>query len=263
MLLRAAKHVHAARAQRALYQRVVRKAINSAKNNLPHKDSTYTFVVDYGQNMSLPSFNKEQPGVVYYYSPLSVYNLGVVNHAHVYDGDLTNPREHMHAHVYHEGTAKKGMNNVCSLIMKTLLQLNLLRAGNAAEELNIVFDNCTGQNKNNTVLRLVPFLIEMGFFLKVNFIFLVVGHTKNAADRLFNSLKKIYRNENLYTMPQMLEALDTSKRVTVTEAVESDFLDYSTYFDLFYRPYKNQILQNHIFSCCIDDAKDNELIVKF
>ena len=77
------------------------------------------------------------------------------------------------------------MNNVCSLIMKTLSDLNLLRGNEAGKELNIVFDNCTGQNKNNTVLRLVPFLVEMGFFEKVNFVFLVVGHTKNAADNPF------------------------------------------------------------------------------
>ena len=97
MLLRAAKHVHAARAQRALYQLAVRKAILDAKNKKTHKDRTYTFVVDYGQNMSLPSFNKEQPGTIYYYSPLSVYNLGMVDHAHVYEDETNNPREHMYA----------------------------------------------------------------------------------------------------------------------------------------------------------------------
>ena len=69
----------------------------------------------------------------------------------------------MFVHVYHEGIAKKGMYNVCSLIMKTLSDLNLLRGDEAGKELHIIFDNCTGQNKNNTVLRLVPFLVEMFF----------------------------------------------------------------------------------------------------
>ena len=135
----------------------------------------------------------------------------------------------MFAHVYHEGIAKKGMNNVCSLIMKTLSDLNLLRGDEAGKELNIVFDNCTGQNKNNTVLRPVPFLVEMVFFEKVNFVFLVVGHTKNAADRLFNALKKNYRKENLYTMKQLIDALNSSRRVTVVESEEKDFLDYESF----------------------------------
>ena len=127
MLLRAAKHIHAARSQRSLYQKLVRKAINDAKAKLQHKDRAYTLVVDYGQNMELPSFKSEQPGTVYYYSPLNIYNLGIVNHAHVYEGREDDPKAHMHAHVYHEGVAKKGMNNVCSLIMKTLSDLNMLR----------------------------------------------------------------------------------------------------------------------------------------
>ncbi len=83
----------------------------------------YTFVVDYGQNMELPSYNAEQPGCTYYYSPLSIYNLGVVNHTHVYEDERVS--KHMHAHVYHEGIGKKGANNVLSLVIKTLRQLNL------------------------------------------------------------------------------------------------------------------------------------------
>ena len=82
------------------------------------------FVVDYRQNMELPIFNKEQPGVTYYCSPLSIYNLGIVDHAHIYDNGEVN--EHLHVHDYHEGIGKKGSNNVSSLIMKigTLNGLN-------------------------------------------------------------------------------------------------------------------------------------------
>ena len=89
-------------------------------------------MVDYGQNMELPIFNMEQLGCTYYYSPLSVYNLGVVEHAHKYNnGTVT---EHMHCHVYNEGVGKKGANNVSSLIIKTLRQLNLLRDDSAGGE---------------------------------------------------------------------------------------------------------------------------------
>jgi hypothetical protein len=59
-----------------------------------------------------------------------VYNLGVVNYAHNY-GDLNaegkrDIKEHMHAHVYHEGIGKKGANNVASLVMKTLIDLGMM-----------------------------------------------------------------------------------------------------------------------------------------
>lgn len=45
--------------------------------------------------------------------------------------------------------------------------------------------------KNNTVLKLVSFLVEMGYFEEVVFHFLFVGHTKNC-DRYFNLLKQIH-----------------------------------------------------------------------
>ena len=67
-------------------------------------------------------------------------------------------KEHMYPYLHHEGVSKKGANNVALLIMKTLQQLNLLCKDSAGGELNIIFDNCLGQNKNNTVLKLVAWI---------------------------------------------------------------------------------------------------------
>ena len=55
----------------------------------------------------------------------------------------------------------------------------------------IFIDNCTGRNKNDyTVLKFLVYLTEMGYYSKVTFVFLKVGHTKNPADCLFNLFKK-------------------------------------------------------------------------
>ncbi len=114
MMLDAAEHIKMARSQCKLYQDKVEKAVKSVDK--PHIERMYTFVVDYGQNMELPVFNKEQPGCTYYFSPMKVSNLGVVNHAHKYpDGSVS---AHMHCHVYTDAVGKKGANNVASLIMK-------------------------------------------------------------------------------------------------------------------------------------------------
>ncbi len=85
LLLDAAKHVQMAREQIALYRAHVAEAVCDATDGKSHSERRYSFVVDYGQNMQVPIFNKEQPGSTYYFSPLSVYNLGMVDHAHVYD----------------------------------------------------------------------------------------------------------------------------------------------------------------------------------
>ena len=252
MLIRAAKHVRMAQVQRLVYVQLVHKARQHARLNLPHSMRSYTFVCDYGQNMELPIFNHEQPGCSYYFSPLSVYNFGVVDQAYIdSDGEI---RDHMHAHVYHEGVGKKGANNVCSLIVKTLRLIGILRENDMGGELNIVFDNCSGQNKNNTVLKLLVWLTEMGYFRKINFVFLIVGHTKNAADRIFNLLKVEYQLKNLSTMVQLVRTLDKSKHVTIHTSATSDFVDWNYFLDLFYRDFTKAgvgglIKSNHIFSC--------------
>ncbi len=87
-----------------------------------------------------------------------------------------------------------------------------------------------------------------GDFLEINFIFLVIGHTKNAADRLFNSLKIMYRKTNLYTFNQLVEALGMSWTITVHSTMSKDFLNYGNLFDFFYKKLTGNIKQNHIFN---------------
>ena len=79
-------------------------------------------------------------------------------------------------------------------------------------------------HRRNTHLKLLVFLVELKYFKKVQLMFLIIGHTKNACDHLFNALKNLYRQENIYTFPQLLIRLDKSDKVTVTESVEADFL---------------------------------------
>ena len=104
-------------------------------------------------------------------------------------------------------------------------------------------------------MKLLVYLTEMGFFKKVQFIFLIVGHTKNAADRLFNVLKLLYRKDNIATMTKLLKALSTSDQVTVVPAEEDNFKDYTTFLNLFYGNFTKKIKKNHIFSCSFKDNR--------
>lgn len=122
-------------------------------------------------------FYEEQPGMRYYFSSLTVDNLAVVNHGHAKeDGSID---VHMHCHRYHKGVGKKGADNVASLIIKSLMSANIICEDDWGKKLTIVCNNCTGQNKNNTVPKLVPFLVELGYFEEVVSIFwlLVIQRT--------------------------------------------------------------------------------------
>ena len=45
--------------------------------------------------------------------------------------------------------------------MKTMRTMDIIREDMVDGELTIVFDNCSGQNKNNTILKLLVFLVEL------------------------------------------------------------------------------------------------------
>jgi hypothetical protein len=176
--------------------------------------------------MGLPQLGEHQVGATYYYSPLTINCFGI---ADVY---LEQPK--LSAYIYHEGEGKKGGNNVASLIMKHIIDRDWHKERGGRGELNIIMDNCAGQNKNKMVLRLAPFLVELGWYQKVNMIFLVAGHTKNAADWLFNLLKKEYQKSNIYNMQQLVNKLNDHRLIHAVKVGAEDFYDFNSYFDSIY-----------------------------
>jgi hypothetical protein len=57
--------------------------------------------------------------------------------------------------------------------------------------------------------------------------FLIVGYTKNAADRLFNFLKIEYQKQNIFTMESLVDLLTTPKLVTVLLTSPNHFFAYN------------------------------------
>ena len=225
LIAKAAKHCKQAQAMRTVFNNVKLLA-QQANESTPHAERIYCIVVDYCMNLAVPYFGSEQPGETYYYSPLNVFLLGIV--------DVSN-NDHLHAFTYTEGEGKKGGNNVASLIYKFLQSQGWVRDDEIGGNLSIFMDNCSGQNKNRMVLRLALYLVERGFFKTVRFEFFIRGHTKNPADRKFNILKKEYRKKNVYTMEALVKVLNENEGVTCTKVVPADFGDWDKLLDKFYR----------------------------
>ena len=95
--------------------------------------------------------------------------------------------------MYTEAEGGKSGNLVASLIMKYLFDRGLLER-RQRYKLKIIMDNCTGQNKNNHVIYIAPYLTMKKHFEHLSILFLVAGNRKNTADQLFNLLKKDYKN---------------------------------------------------------------------
>jgi hypothetical protein len=189
LILSASRHVTMAKTQRLLYQEKKRQAVET-KDNRP-SERILCYVGDYAQNLCLPNFASEQPGDTYYLSPLNCFCFGMV--------DCSAVPTRIAGLMYTEDIGRKGGNNVASLIWYNLQRLGVINTPEPFKEINIVMDNCGGQNKNRMVLRLLFYLVKRKVATVARIIFLVRGHTKNDCDRLFNLLKKDYRKCNVYT----------------------------------------------------------------
>jgi hypothetical protein len=204
-----------------------------------------------------------------------LFGFGVVDVSIV--GTNGKEADHLFFHLYQEGYGLKGGSNVASLLMKTLIKTKTLRLDDngdtiCGKELNIVMDNCGGQNKNNFVLLLAPYLVELGYFKRVNMIFLVVGHTKNVCDQRFNNLKQEYHRSQVFTLSQAVEVLDECQFVTVWPVdVNNDWKDYESFL---LQPYqklsksKLKITSNHIFCAetiqnSVDGNENNRSSMRF
>ena len=201
------------------------EAKNDFLQNIQWPHRRFTWCGDYCQNIDVPHFGSEQPGETYYYSPLSVSCFGLVDHS---TGILS-------AFCYTEGQGKKGGNNVSSLIFKKLKDdgiLDLARTQGPGAEFNLIFDNCAGQNKNRMVLRFAQYLVDTDIFLKVNVIFLVMGHTKNICDRRFKDMKKNFHLKNVYSYAQLIKVLgkDNEKYVKVNRVEPEEFFNWDKFF---------------------------------
>lgn len=202
--------------------------------------SSFCLVADYAQNLGLPHFGGEQPGDTYYFSPLAVYCFGVV--------DASRSPEVLHCFGYTEDQGSKGGNNVASLLLRALHQLEILEDGKCAKRLSFIMDNCSGQNKNGHVLRLALWLVEVGYFQTVEFIFYVRGYTKNLCDRMFNLLKKRYHQSQIYSVEGLKEKLNSLDNVHYYHVDCETFYDVNAMLSQCYKPFPTgSIKQNHFF----------------
>ena len=139
------------------------------------------------------------------------------------------------------------------------LKLQGLINGRTAQEINLVFDNCAGQNKNRMVSRLLFYFVKLKICTTARAIFLVKGHTKNDCDRMFNLLKQIYRKMDVFTPSELLVLMNQHPQCKAV-AMEPD--DFKNWDELENRMVKKAegILANHIFTVKARDS--NRMMVQ-
>ena len=171
---------------------------------------------------------KDQPGTVYFFVPLNVYCLGIV--------DCNSIEDHLHTYMYLKVEGGKGGIKVAILIMTYLSDKGYLN-GTTQLDLSIIMDNCCiffCKNKNNYVLRLLAYLTMNKYFERVQIVFLVANHTKNTAERLFNLLKIDYRKENVFSLSELIQVCNQNEYVTAHKVNWKVFDNWNEYCDLYF-----------------------------
>ena len=97
-------------------------------------------------------------------------------------------------------------------------------------------------------------------------LFYVAGHTKNVADRWFNTLKRNYRRKNIYTYNQLLKNFQTNPRITVVPYVDGTMKKWRSFCDQFYKTIGDGesieggfIGPNHLF--VVEEASPTTMVI--
>ena len=107
-------HIEEAQSLRQEARKAVAQAKEDTQNNVPVNEIHIVVIVDFYQNVQLPSHKKDQPRETYFFVPLNIYVLGVV--------DCNGGKSHLHVYMYTEAEGDKDANTVASLIMIYLFE---------------------------------------------------------------------------------------------------------------------------------------------
>ena len=154
------------------------------------------FHFDFQKNMPTP---KLTVGEQFYQRLLWTYLFGVFSAS----------SQLMTAFMWHELLAKRGSNDVISCLDYFINQTSFGRTG---AKHNIWWaDNCPGQNKNNCIMWFFQDLIRRGVYSRIDYKFLVPGHTYGPTDRHFAIIEKhAERVEVVYTPEEWYQHVSES-----------------------------------------------------
>ena len=76
-------------------------------------------------------------------------------------------------------------------------------------------DNCAGQNKNRTVVSYVVWRILAGLHKEIHLSFMMAGHVRCLVDGCFRLVKSRYRRCDTFTLPQLVDIVNTSATCNV------------------------------------------------
>ena len=181
-LLRQEEHLRLAMQQRTEYQATCAACVELAtQHNIKelgkseNPPSTFHYSFDFAQQIHYPA-NPLQPGPIFFKTPRKMQFFAV--HAEGIS-------RQMNYLIDEASSCGKGANVVISMVHHFLQTY-----GVGEDHLELHADNCSGQNKNNHMMRYLMWRVGTGLHKSACISFMVAGHTKFAPDWGFGLLKR-------------------------------------------------------------------------
>ena len=162
----------------------------------------YSF--DFAQQVHYPS-NPLQPGPIYFLTPRKVAIFGVCCEAL--------PRQ-VNFLIDEASDTGKGANTVVSLLDFFFSHHSL-----GETDVSLHADNCSGQNKNNTMVQYLMWRVMTGLHHTISLHFMITGHTKFSPDACFGLVKRKFRKTAVSSLDDLAKVVDGSACVNVSQLV--------------------------------------------
>lgn len=202
-------------------------------------DAVDMFHLDFQQNLPTP---KLTVGEQFYLRLLWTYLFGI----YCASTQLTA------AYMWHEMVARRGANDVISCLSHFIYHSRLGRTG--AKWSIWWADNCPGQNKNNYIMWFFQELIRQKVYSRIDYKFLVVGHTYGPTDRSFGVIEHYTsRIETVYTPHQWYgHVRNAATGIEVNVMEQSSFRNYRQHLRKIYTERSQDIEKKPLdFSGCL------------
>ena len=131
----------------------------------------------------------------------------------------------MTSYIRHKKDRRSGANKIVSYFYRYFKDCCFLDCQHYGS-LTLVTDNCGGQNKNQTVLHFLMWLVEVEFFPMMKFVFLIKGYTKNAYNHMFNLINLDYHCQDSWSFKQVMKHIKKNKHITVNPMEQKNFYNF-------------------------------------
>ena len=167
-------------------------------------NTTAHYSFDFEQQVHYPS-NPQQPGPIYFLTPRKAAIFGV----------CCEPIPRQVNFIIDEASDMgKGANTVVRTLDFLFSHHGL---GEATASLHA--DNCSGQNKNNTMMQYLMWRVLTGLHQTISLHFKMTGHTKFPPDACFGLIKRRFRPTNVSSLDDLAHVVNESAACNICHLV--------------------------------------------